>query len=296
MALNENKLAEILSARFHLELTGCVVSTKDGSHHGVRAADIPSPNGFTIQITTGWKSIEADFVPDTYAGDLIRSMGNSLPQARDVFGSLVKAFDEMGNRIKLRINESVVSTTSPLPPAPWSKFELNVRRLTDATSESVDLLQNSAEEIAAVCLALILTLLPLEEDDTVAMPLYERGLPEGACTKVTVNRYERSPANRAACIAVHGLACKVCGFDFGKVYGPIGHGYIEVHHRVPVSQMGSGYVVDPIRDLVPLCSNCHAAVHCTDPPIEPEAMAAIIKKAASNPPPDAVKSVATTSK
>lgn len=100
MALNEYKLAESLSARFRLGLDGCVVSTKDGIRHGFRATDIPSPNGFMIQVTTGWKSLEADFVPDTYAGDLIRAMGNSLPQARNVFGTLVESFSELGNRIK----------------------------------------------------------------------------------------------------------------------------------------------------------------------------------------------------
>lgn len=277
MDLNESKLAETLSARFRLGLKGCVIATKDGSHYGVRATDIPSPNGFMIQVTTGWKSVEADFVPDTYAGDLVRTMGDSLPQTKTVFGSLADAFHGMGNRIELRINGSVVSTMSALPPAPWNKFELNVRRLTDAMTVSKEALQNSAEEIAAACLALVLTLLPLEEDDTVAMPLYEGGLPEGACTKVTVNRYERSPVNRAACIAAHGAVCNVCGFDFGKAYGPLGHGYIEVHHRVPVSQMGAGYIVDPVRDLVPLCSNCHAAVHRIDPPLKPEALATIIK-------------------
>lgn len=276
MALNENTLAELLSNRFRLGLTGCVISTRDGTRHGVRATDIPSPHGFAIQVTTGWKSIEADFVPDTYAGDLVRAMGISSSQSRTVFTSLVDAFEGMGNRIKLTINGSVVSSMAALPPAPWNKFQLNVRRLTDAAADSENALQNSAEEIAAACLALVLILLPLEEDETVALPLYESGLPEGACTKVTVNKYERSPVNRATCIAAHGSICKACGFDFGAVYGPLGHGYIEVHHRVPVSQMGSNYVVDPIQDLVPLCANCHAAVHRIDPPMAPEILAAII--------------------
>lgn len=276
MALNENKIAENLSARFRLGLDGCVVSTKEGIRPGVRAADIPSPNGFMIQVTTGWKSLEADFVPDTYAGDLIRAMGSSLPQARVVFGTLVESFSELGNRIKISVNGSVISNSSELPPAPWNKFELSVRRLTDAATESEDALQSSAEEIAAACLALVLTILPLEETDNAATPLFEGGLPEGACIKVTVNKYERSPVNRAVCIAAHGTVCHVCGFDFGKFYGQLGKGYIEVHHRIPVSKMGASYVIDPIRDLVPLCSNCHSAVHRSDPPIELEALRSIV--------------------
>lgn len=269
----------MLSTRFRLGLTGCVVSSsKDGSCIGVRATDIPSPNGFMIQVRTGWKSIEADFVPDTYAGELVRAMGLSLQSARDIFASLADAFDRVGNHIRLRVNESIVSEMSDLPPAPWNKFELNIRRLTDIVAGSDEVLQKSAEEIAAACLVLVLTLLPLEEEETLALPLYESGLPEGACTRVTVNKYERSPANRAACIAFYGSVCNVCGFDFSEVYGPLGYGYIEVHHRVPVSQMSAGYLVDPIRDLVPLCSNCHAAVHRTEPPLEPEALAVIIAR------------------
>jgi len=276
LILNEIKLAETLSARFRLDLTGCLASTKNGLGCGVRATDIPSPNGFMILVTSGWKSIEADFVPDTYAGELVRAMGNSSSHTRQIFGSLAETFNAMGNRIELSINGSVILTPSDLPIAPWSKFQLNVRRLTDATNESEAALQASTEEIASACLALVLTLLPLEEDDTIAIPMYESGLPEGACTKVTVNRYERSPVNRAACIAAHGTVCNICGFDFSVFYGSLGHGYIEVHHRIPVSQMGANYIVDPVRDLIPLCANCHATLHRTDPPLEPDALTAII--------------------
>ena len=268
MSLNENALAKILSSQFRISLTGCSFPAKEGNAIGVRATDIPAPNGFMIKVSTGWKSIEADFVPDTYAGDLIRAMGNSSVQAKGNFVSVVDALGETGNRITLRINGSLVSTASLLPPSPWHKFELNIRRLTDAISESDGALQRASEEISAACLALILSLLPLEEDDTVVLPLLECGLPEGACIKVLVNKYERSPANRAACISVHGSVCKVCGFDFFAVYGSLGHGYIEVHHLIPVSRMGSGYVVNPVRDLIPVCSNCHSILHRVDPPLD----------------------------
>jgi len=276
--MDANQLAEALSARFRIGLLGESVATKEGSRPAVRATDIPAPNGFTIQVVSGWKSIEADFVPDTYAGDLIRAMGNSAPQARDVFSSLAKVFEGMGNHIVMRVNGSIVGDLSALPASPWNKFELNLRQLTDLAASGADVQLKSAEEIAAACLALILTLLPLEEEATGALPLYESGLPEGACTKVTVNRYERSPVNRAACIAAHGAVCKACGFDFGVVYGVLGHGYIEVHHRIPVSKMGDGYAIDPIRDLVPLCANCHAAVHRTDPPLKIEVLTEIIEQ------------------
>lgn len=86
-------------------------------------------------------------------------------------------------------------------------------------------------------------------------------LTEGAAESVTSSKYERNPEARAACLAYHGTACKVCGFDFGKAYGPEFAGKIEVHHIVPLSEIGEEYVVDPIRDLVPVCPNCHTALH-----------------------------------
>jgi predicted HNH restriction endonuclease len=34
-----------------------------------------------------------------------------------------------------------------------------------------------------------------------------------------------------------------------------------VHHLVPLSEIGEEYIVDPIKDLRPVCPNCHAALH-----------------------------------
>ena len=84
---------------------------------------------------------------------------------------------------------------------------------------------------------------------------------EGAQKAILTNRYERNPRARARCIAVHGSACKVCGIDFGIVFGDEFSGKIEVHHIRPISEIGEEYVVDPVRDLVPVCPNCHMMLH-----------------------------------
>jgi 5-methylcytosine-specific restriction protein A len=36
---------------------------------------------------------------------------------------------------------------------------------------------------------------------------------------------------------------------------------------VPISDVGEEYVVDPIRDLTPVCPNCHAMLHRQTPPL-----------------------------
>ena len=86
-------------------------------------------------------------------------------------------------------------------------------------------------------------------------------LHEGTAELVILNKYERNPIARAECIAAHGTACTVCGIDFGKAYGPEFSGKIEIHHIVPISEIGEDYIVDPVHDLVPLCPNCHTAIH-----------------------------------
>ena len=84
---------------------------------------------------------------------------------------------------------------------------------------------------------------------------------EGAMRDILTNRYERNPEARKKCIAVNGTACKICGFDFGDAYGAIFSGKIEVHHKVPLSQIREDYVVDPVNDLIPVCPNCHMVLH-----------------------------------
>ena len=86
---------------------------------------------------------------------------------------------------------------------------------------------------------------------------------EGAVSKVLVNRYERDPAARRACLEHYGPVCMVCEIDFAEWYGARGEGFIHVHHITPVSELGPDYRIDPIKDLIPVCPNCHAMLHRT---------------------------------
>lgn len=95
-----------------------------------------------------------------------------------------------------------------------------------------------------------------------------RALVEGGVSRVAVNAYERNPVARRRCIDHYGATCIVCGFDFGIFYGPIGDGVIHVHHLHPLATDGGGpRVVDPVKDLRPVCPNCHVVIHRRDPPL-----------------------------
>jgi 5-methylcytosine-specific restriction enzyme A len=84
---------------------------------------------------------------------------------------------------------------------------------------------------------------------------------EGAVQRVIVNRYERDPRARDACLAHWGYDCAVCGFNFARAYGSIGEDFIYVHHLRELSSLGGDYEINPVEDLRPVCSNCHAMLH-----------------------------------
>ena len=89
---------------------------------------------------------------------------------------------------------------------------------------------------------------------------FESGV-EGSKVLRFVATYERNARLRRQAIAIHGLACACCGFDFGRAYGEYAAGLIHVHHVVPVSTLGGAMEVDPSTDLVPVCANCHLVIH-----------------------------------
>ena len=107
----------------------------------------------------------------------------------------------------------------------------------------------------------------------------ETELIEGEEIQVRATKYERNLVAREQCIKHYGTVCRICGFDFGTVYGSAFTGIIEVHHIVPLSEIREGYIVDPIHDLIPVCSNCHTALHSKkDGVYKPEEVQAVLKK------------------
>lgn len=84
---------------------------------------------------------------------------------------------------------------------------------------------------------------------------------EGSRKSVTSTVIERNAEARQSCLLKYGLDCTVCEFNFQKVFGSHGHGYIHVHHLNPIAATSGEYIIDPIEDLRPVCPNCHAMLH-----------------------------------
>lgn len=115
----------------------------------------------------------------------------------------------------------------------------------------------------------------------------ESAFPEGG-VRYKQHRYrerdgEISRRTKARQLAKTGkLACEVCGADFAVRYGKIGLGFIEAHHKLPISQL-TGTTKTKMEDLALVCSNCHRMLHRGDPLLSVEALKQVYLRHNSKP-------------
>lgn len=102
---------------------------------------------------------------------------------------------------------------------------------------------------------------------------------EGGKKKVFVNKYERDEKARKKCIDHYGCKCSVCEMTFESKYGQHGAGFVHVHHLEPLHISAKQHEVDPIKDLRPVCPNCHAMIHYGDELLSIEATRAFMRSA-----------------
>ena len=273
--LDADFLARRLEARFGVGLSGVTQEVDGGTFLGIRPIDLDRPNGFVIIVARTPKIAEASLRLDGFTRSLLRQMSEADDIQRSTFAMLASQAKTEGFRITVGVNGDFVSDFSDLPIGEWVQLEVDCDKRLESGKVTDAELSKTSLEVASLCLGLVLSLLPVEEV-TDSVSGYEPGLPEGAIVRVEVNRYERSPVNRAACISHYGALCQVCGFDFYERYGSLGSDYIEVHHRVPVSEMKGSYRLDPIKDLIPVCANCHAMLHRAHPPLSVENLRKLI--------------------
>ncbi|MFQ6612321.1 MAG: HNH endonuclease [Fidelibacterota bacterium] len=69
--------------------------------------------------------------------------------------------------------------------------------------------------------------------------------------------------------ARYSAVCEACGDNLMKKYGLLGKGYVQFHHRKPLGDNPNPQL-SSWKDLAPLCPNCHAMIHRTNPtmPVE----------------------------
>jgi 5-methylcytosine-specific restriction protein A len=275
--LNSGDIARKLQTRFGLGISGGIEEVDGGTFVVLRPTDLERPNGFGIVLGRTSRQMEASFRADTFTRSLLRQMAEADDEARASFATLLRKAVADGYRVNISVNGIPIDSMAELPKEEWAKLELDCDKRVLGGRLTSDQAQDFAIEVASTCLGLVLSLLPVEETSD-SLNAFETGLPEGAKIQVLVNKYERSPANRAACISHFGTKCQVCGFDFAAHYGVLGQDFIEVHHVVPVSLMGGVYSIDPVRDLTPVCGNCHAMLHRKNPPYSVSELRTVMEK------------------
>lgn len=92
---------------------------------------------------------------------------------------------------------------------------------------------------------------------------------EGELKDRVSKRDTRSPNARKACLDQKGYSCMVCNFTFAERFPSLksARTFIHVHHVKSFKGEKRQRTTDPIKDLVPLCPNCHAMAHMEEPPI-----------------------------
>ena len=93
---------------------------------------------------------------------------------------------------------------------------------------------------------------------------------EGSKGKAEVETRQRSAKLRDYAVnyfTVNGIIrCKCCALSFEDFYGvKIGKGFIEIHHIKPIFKYKSDDIQktysDAVKNLVPVCANCHRMIH-----------------------------------
>jgi len=268
-SLEPEYLAQTITGQTGLEFEAETGVDADGQRwYVLRPRGLLPDHTFGIRTTLQWRRLRIDFEPGKFAGSLLEDMGNAEAEGRSAFLAVLTDSRRLGAQIDFEINgvqfefddENVWLQN-------WNRllFSMNKGQLELGTDEG----ESDAQIVCQWTIrfsAGVVAILPTEEvvENTESEVV---GYPEGSVVSVKANRYERDKRNRAAAIAIHGTACKGCGLEMGMRYGSLASGYVEVHHVTPVSELGAGYIIDPARDLVPLCPNCHAVVHRRNPPL-----------------------------
>jgi 5-methylcytosine-specific restriction enzyme A len=262
-----------LTERFGLAVSATAEQVSEGQKIVIRPVDIESTISFQVALTLGWRTVSAEFKPGNFATALVKSMNAATPEQKFAFAVFAGSLKSKGARVNLSFGQALVDATTPESwPEDWPNITIRMKKV------GVVLEKKSGYDFAAAFpwatgfFGMAMALLPLEEmpDDKLS------GKEEGAHYFKRVKRYERSRINRAACIEIHGTCCKICGFNFGKVYGELGEGFIHVHHIVPISEMGGSYILNPGTDFVPVCPNCHAMLHRKQTVVPPNELKMIL--------------------
>ncbi|RYF94866.1 MAG: hypothetical protein EOO00_04945 [Chitinophagaceae bacterium] len=223
-------------------LADWIVSEEQDGTLIVRDPDIPSGSGFRLTLNESTMYYQAKVEFEDFASELIERTDRQISTgAPDWLAGLLSNDRYLKCKIFRRSIE--VNFGERQSDGLWLQFE---RKKTESftTVNFIDYV-----------VSFIYFLFPYQIE----------GEEEGAEVTGLESRYERSSMNRAICLAYHGYKCKACKTDLQAIYGEVARDFIHVHHLNPLATTGHSRP-DPVKDLVPLCPNCHGIAHLQNPP------------------------------
>lgn len=247
-----------------------VVPDSRGSRSGLRVhfeGFAPEEGPFFRIVPSGLKRHTVTAEIGKFAMPCVEQMKNALPERVVVARALIRQL-AASHVVEIAPHQSINDWT-----VTGGDFRIKVTVMDITDPHSDEALSFSAREVIVPLMASMAELIGYD-DLAVAETEFDE---EGRLTTATVKRRERSPRNRLLCLSIHGKCCAVCGFSPRDVYGPAGD-ILEIHHIEPLGQLTAPRPYDPAVDLIPLCPNCHRAVHTRRPvPLSPEELRALLQ-------------------
>lgn len=210
--------------------------------------------------------------PQKNAGSMLFTMANTDDYKKKIFFQYIEVLSHEKAKVQFFVNNEPITSQEKWPEI-WRYFKCRIVLLPIPEVKDENELLNVLSDWMMHGVSIVLSLLTIEETKVGVEQITQQ---EGNVKEILSKKYERSRVNREICLAHKGYSCCVCGFNFLTTYGQIGKDFIEVHHTTPVSEMGDNYTIDIDRDLVPVCSNCHAMIHRKRPPLTVEELKEII--------------------
>lgn len=230
----------------------------DGLRSSMRLwfADLSESHGPLVELKPhGLKSHRIRLTFGNFSGALIRQIGQAPDEDLQLARALISSISPV-NDVSIQgqdLEDWTVDNGS-------FRFQAIVRHVGSPDTDEAVL--RTCQEVIIPVMAAMAELIGydiLETKTVENMQAYE-----GAVHPANVKRRERNPRNRLLCIRIHGDKCASCSVDPHQIYGE-GIGIIEVHHLEPLANLAEPRPYNPASDLIPLCPNCHRAVHTRRP-------------------------------
>lgn len=242
--------------------------------HKIRFKEFSAPFGIELTVTKLPMSWDFTTIFDTFPGQIKNVISTNFAEKVRQVLQIIETLDPASQQVNLSFDGHRVDERNEFDPR--TEIDFNGNFQFDPFPSDI-LSKNSFEilnDLVSTWVMVWLTFLENESNDTETSDF--AGEIEGAIKRGEFSWRERSRKNRAACLAIHGFTCGVCGQNMADMYGEVAKTLIHVHHIIPVGSLQNPTVFDPRSDLIPLCPNCHYAAHLKSPPFKPEELQHLI--------------------